>query len=278
MREDNILEVLGVAGKEDVISNLLKYCIEYSASFRNIFLEDICSFEAATYSSCDVYTRLSVPGVGVPDLLVVCRGETTEWAIIENKLNAEEGKDQTNRYAEQEVIDNLSDKLKIADTTHPRFVFLTLFPDQVPESKRFSRACYSALVQSRPLFDQGTKLAQRLTSDWLDLLYNFYTFKDLDPGDAPLKRLSGMPALEAGYLSFHSLIHRLSPTLPSRLKLQRCFRSSHPGRRYYGAVFAKREWETGHIDESATPWTISEDNRHIHIEPQYQVLTETLKV
>lgn len=46
-----------------------------------------------------MHARAQVPTLGTPDLVVVCKGKAIDWVIIENKLNALEGKDQTRRYA-----------------------------------------------------------------------------------------------------------------------------------------------------------------------------------
>jgi hypothetical protein len=85
-----------------------------------------------------------------------------------------------------------------------------LFPDEVPGSEHFSRACYSWLLQSRPILDHGDALALQLASDWLELLEDFYAFEHLDPGEVLAEKLSTMHALDAGYLAFRSLIRSLS--------------------------------------------------------------------
>jgi hypothetical protein len=274
---DNVLEVLRIADKEDVISNLLAYCIEHSASFRNVFLERICGFKAAAYSDCRVHARLQVPNAGVPDLVVVCKGQTTDWAIIENKLKADEGKDQTKRYADPKTKAALSKQLELdASAGQPRLVFLTLFPDQVPKSEHFSRAYYSSLLQSRPLPDKGDALAHQLSSAWLELLEEFYASEQLDPGEVFAEKLSNMHALDAGYLAFRSLIYSLS--LPPGLAPDHLFRRSEKGRKYYGAALTKPEWKSEPFDDNGERWPLPKDNRCIHIESQYLVLKQTLKV
>jgi hypothetical protein len=274
---DNVLDVLRVADKEDVISNLLAYCIERSASFRSKFLERICGLKAAAYSDCQVHPRLQVPKAGVPDLVVVCKGERTDWAIIENKLKADEGKDQTVRYADPKLWEALSKQLQLDSSAgRPRLVFLTLFPDQVPVSEHFSRACYSSLLQSRSLLDHGDALALQLASDWLELLEEFYAFEHLDSGEVLAGKLSTMHVLDAGYLAFRSLIRSLS--LPSGLAPDHFFRRSEQGRKYYGAALTKSQWKTEPFDDIGGRWPLPKGNRHIHIEPQYNVLEHTLTV
>ena len=240
---DNVLEVLRVADKEDAISNLLAYCIRQSDSFRDGFLERICGLEPAAYSECEVHARPQVPKAGTPDLVLVCKGEAIDWVIIENKLKADEGKDQIKRYADPKMKAALSKKLELdASAGPPKFVFLTLFPDQVPKSESFSRTCYSSLLQGQPLSDQDGDLTHQLLSDWLELLEEFYASAHLDPGEVFMEKLPCMHALDGSYLALRSLIRGLS--LPPGLAPDHFFRKSERGRKYYGTALTKPEWKT----------------------------------
>jgi hypothetical protein len=216
-------------------------------------------------------------GKPTPDLVVVCKGQATDWVIIENKLKADEGKDQTKRYADPQMKAALSKKLELdASAGPPKLVFLTLFSDQVPKSERFSRACYSSLLHGQPLSDQDGDLTHQLLSDWLELLEEFYASAHLDPGEVFVEKLSCMHALDSGYLAFRSLIRGLS--LPAELTPDHFFCKSERGRKYYGTALTKPEWKTEPFDNSGRQWILPEDNRRIHIEPQYNVLAQTLKV
>lgn len=277
MSDDNVLEILRVADKEDVVSNLLTYCVEQHGTFRSLFLRQVCGFDPNSYSSCEVRARPQVQGAGVPDLVVICRGQTTDWAIIENKLKAEEGKDQTERYAEQKTVDVLREKFDLDPSAgQPKFVFLTLFPDQRPCSKKFSRACYSSLLESQPLDGEDGTLAHQLASAWLDLLERFYASEKLHPDDPVADKLSNEHVLDESYLAFSALIRGLS--LPPELERDDLFRQSERGRKYYGAAFRKPKWVSEPFDDKENQWTLPEGNRRIHIEPQYHVLSQTLKV
>ena len=274
---DNVLEILRVADKEDVISNLLAYCIRQSESFRNMFLERICGFEPGAYSECEVHARPQVPKFGTPDMVVVCTGQATDWVIIENKLHALEGKDQTKRYASSEAVAALAKRFGLDPSeSQPRFVFLTLFPDQAPESGQFSCVRYASLLQDRPSHEKGSALALQLSSAWLDVLEHFYASEQLDAGEQVAQRLSDAHTPDAGYLAFRTLIRSI--LLPPELALDHPFRQSQKGRRYYGAAVTKPRWKTEPFDDRGRRWTLPKDNRRIHIEPQYDVLGRTLKV
>jgi hypothetical protein len=248
-----------------------------SDSFRNVFLERICGLEPAAYSECEVHARPQVPKVGTPDLVVVCKGQATDWVIIENKLNALEGKDQTKLYASRETVDALAERFGLdSQAIQPKLVFLTLFSDQVPTSEHFSCVRYSSLLQDRPSLDKGSALALQLSSAWLDALEHFYASEHLDAGEQVAHRLSDAHARGSGYLAFRTLIRSI--LLPPELTLDHLFRQSQKGRRYYGAAVTKPRWKTEPFDDSGRRWTLPKDNRRIHIEPQYDVLGPTLKV
>jgi hypothetical protein len=98
----------------------------------------------------------------------------------------------------------------------------------------------------------------------------------LSPREGLVKQFSKAPSLDGGYLSFNSLVCSL--TLPSGLARDHLFRRSERGRKYYGAVLTKPEWKTEPFDDSDRWRKLSVDNRHIHIESQYDVLAQALKV
>ena len=102
-RNANILEVLGVADREDAITNLLCFCFRRSRVFRRAFLERVCGVDAPI-DGWVARTRIAVRGHGTPDLALGRPGEPGTLVIIENKLKAGEGQDQTRRYAADACI------------------------------------------------------------------------------------------------------------------------------------------------------------------------------
>lgn len=155
-------------------------------------------------------------------------------------------------------------------------MFLTLFPDQAPESGHFTCVRYSSLLRDRPSFDKGSALALQLSSAWLDVLEHFYDSEHLDADEQVAQKLSDAQAPDAGYLAFCTLIRSIS--FPPDVALDHLYRQSQKGRRYCGAAATKPRWKTEPFDDSGRRWTLPKDNRRIHIEPQYDVLGPTLKV
>ena len=92
------------------------------------------------------YTRQQVLGTGVPDLVLVLEGERSVVSIIENKLCAEEGRDQTLRYATPECFAMLRDKLTLSESATPAYLYLTLFPAPAGLSPQFFHKTYRDLL------------------------------------------------------------------------------------------------------------------------------------
>ena len=163
---DIVFKVLGVQSREDCVSNALAYAFNASGPFQQAFLTHICGKEPSRYTSCQAFTRISAGAAGIPDIvLALWRGTRGELVIIENKLKAEEGADQTKRYASDEAIAALSRRLlpdrSIAEAS---FVFLTLFPDQQPlAADRYTVKRHADLrSMAAEIGDWGNDLAEQL--------------------------------------------------------------------------------------------------------------------
>lgn len=96
--EDNIFRVLGIQSREDCVSNALAYAFNTSLAYRRSFLRYICEKDPDQYNlrSCHAFTRISTGAPGIPDLVLALENSVcSEIVVIENKLKAEEGDDQT---------------------------------------------------------------------------------------------------------------------------------------------------------------------------------------
>lgn len=277
----NILEILGVQNKEDVISNLLKYCINSSIDFASIFLASVCGKNRDNYTEVEAFTRLNTASSGVPNLVIKCtNNETVDVVIIENKLKAEEGDDQTERYAGSACIEDIKKRLNLDDkTVNPTYIFLTLFPDQLPESDSFRQVTYAKLKEAlgKSTFAENA-IVNKLTSDLCELLEQFYNYATTSPTDKALDKLQAENSLDASYLYFKAVMDQLK--LPARLEFEFTFRDSRQGRRYYGAVLSKEEWHPAEMTEAGDgKWSLNPERCfNIHIEPQFNVLSGVLNL
>lgn len=277
--ETNIFRILGIQTHEDIISNALAYSFNNSPSFRDIFLESICEKDPKKYIKCEAHTRLSTATSGVPDIILSCfYSQSVDLIIIENKLKAEEGGDQTIRYSSTECIDSLikNPKLNLNGkiVTQPSsFVFLTLFPDQKPtETEKFQVKTYFDLSKNiHKIIKWENPLVEQLIKDWNELLDNFYAHEPVNINDNITEKLTDTDGLDAGYLYFRSMLTRI--TLPSGLEREYFFRSSRQGRHFYGVRISKQEWHPEEMMEINGQWQLDcNKNFNIHFEPQYDVV------
>lgn len=276
----NILEILGVQNKEDVISNLLRYCINSSRDFASAFLTSVCGKDIKNYTGVEAFTRFTT-SAGVPDIIVNCTArEAVDIFIIENKIKAEEGEDQTERYASIECLEDIKKRLNLHDkTVTPSYIFLTLFPDQEPRSNAFKKITYLELQKAlkSSIVDVGP-LVHQLAGDLAMLLEKFYSYENTSPDDDILEKLRAEDGLDASYLYFKSIIYQLK--LPADLEVEGTFKDSRQGRRYYGALISKEAWHPAELNELANAkWSLNPTKCfNIHIEPQFNVLSGIMNI
>jgi hypothetical protein len=277
---DNLFRVLGIQSREDCVSNAIAYGINNCKKFRQSFLKVICEKLADDYSAVVAQTRVSIPGHGTPDLALVCSNPmVTDLIVIENKLGADEGEDQTARYPSDGFRELLRSRL-CPDNVSPRWtlIFLTLFPDQKPESQEFTHRTYELLAGSAADFAHPDSLAEMLIRDWLMLLDHFYRKRAVEPGDDILEKLGDEDEMGAGYMYFREALRRLQ--LPTPLEIENFFRDSAQGRRYYGAKISKESWHPAEmVQENGGLWKFDPiQNFDIHFEPQFDALNGLLKL
>lgn len=271
----NLFAILGIQTREDCISNALAYALNTSPLFRQHFLNQICGKDHSMYTSVTAYTRVSAGASGIPDIVITLESQShADIVIIENKLKAEEGNDQTVRYSSREAIDALMSRLLPKNTLgETSFVFLTLFPDQNPGAQQYTVHRHSELQNVVSEISQwDNELAEQLITDWLALVKSFYARENVSLSDIFYDMLADDNGLDGGFLYFRQALGQFS--LPSLLELEGFFRSSQQGRRYYGSIISKSSWHPSEMVEVSDAWNLDPlTNFNIHLEPQYNVLS-----
>jgi hypothetical protein len=271
----NLLRVLGVESKEDVISNVLAYALQTSPCFRRGFLRSVCGIESREENNFRARPRVQIAGAGVPDFVLAWQGPTrAQLVVVENKLKAKEGGDQTRRYAERHVIDQLAGAMGISGPD-VHLIYLTLFPDERLLSPHFRYTTHEKLL-SLQLPTGEDPLADQLLEAWFELVREFYAAAELNADERVASRLSALSGLDAGFLAFRTLMARVP--LPQGVILDHTYRERQQGREYYGALFTRPEWRSAPFDISGDTWTLPPENRYIHIEPQYHTIAKILTI
>lgn len=270
----NLLDVLGVAGREDAITNLLVHCYNSSSAFRLTFIRCLGLHLGGTQPPRHAYSRVQVPGAGVPDMVIADPENANNIVVvIENKLSAGEGPDQTKRYSSPECLQRLADHFGLdAERVKAHCVFLTLFPDETPKCTAFRTVPYETFLRQRwALPKDDSTLVHDLVSAWLDVLRRFYNNSRLLPDEGFLDRLRQGGPSDGSFLAFRSFMH--SVRRPRGLLHLASSRSNRPGRHYYLAQFGKKDWSPSLLDQSKTEWRLDPKTCfNIHIEPQFSVL------
>lgn len=89
----NIMDILGVTYKEDIISNLLIHSLNNSVSFKTTSLENLVQLKNVSSYTVKAYTRIGTP-MGIPYIVIALKWDEVncdKLIIIENKLKSTEG-------------------------------------------------------------------------------------------------------------------------------------------------------------------------------------------
>lgn len=276
----NVLEVLRVAHREDVISDLLCTCFRESPSFRTQFLSEMPCPDWVDSDRAECYVRRSIAGVGVPDFIITDRsdaGDRCYILVVEHKLKAGEGYAQTERYASDVARSSYASKFACEGAVIDYdFAYLTLFPTTAG-SGAFEPVSHNALAQALRSASVEDARLSGLLADWLDLVEAFYACESLDEEREVASQLAAESALDGGYLAFRSFVDSIP--WPGALEVTDRFRSSNQGRHYYGAIISKSDWEPEAMDVE-TAENAFDPFKHfsVHFEPKYDALDATLSV
>ena len=234
----NIFSILGIATREDVNTNLLIFAFNNSPRFRCHLLNkvDINLFDPEI--TWQAYPRVGLAGIGVPDVIVGGKEDIGFLIIIENKLTADEGDDQTVRYASPDSIQALTKRFfeKEPKKVHSYFLFLTLFPEMPAGSDDFRSITHRELFSDFEI-DTSYHLQEKLIADWKSIITLFYAREELAAQASISEMLQDDHELDAGFLYFRKMIHNVM--LPAGVWCSGCWRASQQGRKYYGAQFSK---------------------------------------
>jgi hypothetical protein len=174
---ENIIKALDAEAKEDVITNLLLYCFRESPAFREAFGPTVLGIMPHTYAEITPIPRIRTSR-GVPDAAFLCRAGDSppDLVILENKLNAEEGIEQTVRFSDDNCAAEIGKRYGIDAFAQIRRVFLALCEYQKPISPQFAVVTYREFLPAlrQSLSSSRDTLASALAQDLASVLEEFY--------------------------------------------------------------------------------------------------------
>lgn len=246
-----IVSALRLSPNEVVMTRALGVLINQSQVFAQTFLADFfgARFPKSAVAQCEV----AAGEAGRIDLVVewIDEGEK-HCAVIEHKLKAGEGEDQTARY--RSVAATLwasrSGASPAALHSHPHLLFLALFPWEIAKDEAFISRSHRELIPSleRAATD-GDPVISAIAREWADELKHFYgsidrlaavSWKEAIGQETP----GGLPA---GHLVAQLIRDRLDPKLATAgLHVNNIYRSAGLGHSWIGVVVERNDkaWQT----------------------------------
>ena len=274
MNTRNVLSILGIAQNEDAVTNLLANLIEDVAAFRVAFLREFLGIDEFELDRPKV--RKKIGKSGIPDL-ILCASDGSRAVVLENKLKADEGFKQTEKYASKVGRDELREILGLT-TEAIEFFYLSLLDHQAPRDPAFKVLKYERLI---PLLVSASTSAgkphSRLMADFASILESFYDRRNLDWearfNDALTEDHESDP-LDGSFFAFRCLFEEISHDYD--LEFKEAWIGNDRGRPTYGCQLSKIEW----CRQEAPSPTEFEPREHfyVHFEPKFHRITRTLDV
>ncbi|MGF2616356.1 hypothetical protein FZC84_01060 [Rossellomorea vietnamensis] len=266
----NTITLLNSFYREDVISDLICNLINHEREFAKWFAMEICEISEVN-AEYVAKTRIGLGrGIGTPDLVIERRvkGKTDLIIVIENKLGALEGEEQTNRYASEEGMTKLRSALKAGQDTPIQFLFLTLDPFTPAKNSTFAKKDYQKFVDVNWEELIRDESARKVLSDYSALLKDFYE---------PITSSKPTDEIAAKYKDINSLQRKLI-----WIRMLQAFQHSLPDQLFmtYGEaggfgrnaavfLFSKKEWVQNKFDGKK----LTADSVSVHFELSIDLLT-----
>lgn len=244
----NTITTLGSFYREDVVTDLLANLINSEPKFAYWFSEAICNTYVKENEHIKASTRVGLgKGIGTPDLILekITNNETNLIIVIENKLGALEGVEQTNRYASEQGKKILKKELEVNENVSIRFLFLTLDPYTPAVNKEFQKNDYRAFLGVDWSTYVNHPIAHQLLSDYSQLLEEFYQpIINSKPTDKIAETTKYLNGLQKKLI----WINMLQQTFQSS-ELQMTFgEAGGSGRSTAVFLFSKRDWKRDKYD------------------------------
>lgn len=173
----NTFTLLGSFYREDVVTDFLASLINTEKRFSDWFMKNVCDTYLSKDEEVEACTRVGLgKGIGTPDLIIEKKiGSVTNMIIvIENKLRALEGVEQTNRYASEEGKKALIKELEVNYSVPFKFLFLTLDPYTSASNNEFQKKDYTAFLDVDWSGYVRHPVAEQVLRDYSELLEEFY--------------------------------------------------------------------------------------------------------
>lgn len=272
--QQNLLARLGIAHKEDIVSNLLADLLK-EESFLDHWLV-FAGLPPVAGRSIEIKTRINTDG-NIPDLAAMV-GDAANGSllVIENKILATEGEAQIKRYSDPKTIEGLGKGFGVDGMDEDRFRGLYLSLHDEGEKDKFKSIRYGDLITwLQELVQCTTDPVRTLLANDLAQLVEFFHTQDWTSDDSLLRILETDPCrLGKNFVAFQRIFQGALADLPAAsgdVPRQLDFwRGSGHGHSYFGGKVetdcatsgwyllldgteGKKLWSTTHIEFQYSP-------------------------
>ncbi|GGH73255.1 hypothetical protein JOD43_000030 [Pullulanibacillus pueri] len=173
----NIFDALNIFYREDTISDFLINCFRNSKEFLIRFLIE-ANIKVPGDSIFEIKGRVGLgKSIGTPDIVILAKSDSSiHFIIVENKMGAAEGHEQTNRYESEEAKKRFVKKYGIdkekMDNIEFHFVFLALDTTAKPKNSQFTFLNYDRFLVGEWSLNEET--LQVIFRDFQNKLQSFY--------------------------------------------------------------------------------------------------------
>lgn len=140
----NLFDALEIFYKEDTISDFLVNCFNDSDEFIKLFLAK-ANINKQNVDKFTIKTRVGLgKNIGTPDMLIYNKQKVI---VIENKMAASEGREQTNRYESTQAKNKIIKKFKLDADCQFHYIFLALDTTIKPKNSKFKFIDYQIFLE-----------------------------------------------------------------------------------------------------------------------------------
>lgn len=200
--------------------------------------------------------------------------------IIENKLKAEEGLNQTLRYSNEKCIKELAEDKRIFNNSNKsielRFLFLTLIPEQTPTGSAFENITYKNILEKINIEIEDIIL-NGVYKDFLKVINEFYSGLEINENGKLLEYLSRDEDSERVFIKFKNIMKDIKNI--EEINMSDIGKISGSGRMSFYTKVYKANWIGKDIANlNNDKYSVTENSYDIHIEPSFDVFNNKISL
>ncbi len=268
----NTMDLLGVTFNEEIIGNMIVGLINNSNNFKDAFGKHILEIPNISDFEVRAYTK-NATSRGIPDIIVTAEnaGEII-ISVVEEKLKANKGHNQTFIYTEdvvkEELIQGYGDK-----KVKFKYIYLTLIEDEFRENDRYINKTFKDLINDVwvEIEEEGLN---RLYKDFGANMMRYYSIKELPNNTQSINILLDSNEKERMFIHFRTLM--LSLDYPDNLSVRFFGKGAGGDELSFISKLVKNRWIGEEAKWEYGLYEVGEETYEIHIEAELNITNEKL--